>query len=229
MLYVIGDLHLSLSADKKMDIFSGWEGYVERIREGFSKLTDEDTCVLCGDSSWGMDLEGSLEDFKFIDALPGKKILLKGNHDYWWSTAAKTDAFFEKNQLTSIKILHNNSYSVEGKWICGTRGWLYASPQSPSHDGKIVKRELMRLEASLKSAGEGEKLCFLHYPPKYGESEMTEMIELMADYGVKRCWYGHIHLTGSRAAFTDSYKGIEFRLVSADYIGFAPKLIPNFS
>lgn len=226
MLYVIGDLHLSLAADKKMDIFPGWEGYVSRLRSGFSRLTDADTCVLCGDSSWGMDLDGCLEDFRFIDSLPGQKIVLKGNHDYWWNTAAKIEAFFAKNEINTIKILHNNSYQVDYKWICGTRGWMVAPPESQGHDAKIMQRELMRLEASLKTAGEGEKICFLHYPPKHTGAEFTKMIELMSDYGVKRCFYGHIHLAGSKVAFTGNYKGIEFRLISADYIGFEPQLIP---
>ena len=225
MLYVIGDLHLSLAADKKMDIFPGWEGYVGRLRAGFARLTDEDTCVLCGDSSWGMDLDGCLDDFRFIDALPGKKIVLKGNHDYWWNTATKIEAFFQKNEIKTVSILHNNAYQVEDKWICGTRGWMVAPPESQGHDAKIMNRELMRLEASLKAAGEGEKLVFLHYPPKHQGAEFTKMIELMGDYGVRRCWYGHIHLAGSRAAFTGNYKGIEFRLISADYIGFEPQVI----
>ena len=128
-LYAIGDLHLSLNSNKPMDIFGeGWHNYVERIREGFSTLTDDDVTVLCGDLSWGMSLEESLEDFRFIDALPGKKILMKGNHDYWWNTAAKMTKFFEEHELTTLSLLHNNCLFYGDKAICGTRGWFYRYP-----------------------------------------------------------------------------------------------------
>ncbi len=226
MLYVIGDLHLSLTTDKKMDVFPGWEGYTERIREGFQILAPQDTCILCGDSSWGMSLEESLPDFRFLESLPGTKLLLKGNHDFWWTTAAKIGTFFSENGLQHLRILHNNAWEIDGKWICGTRGWLCGDPDAQDHDAKIMNRELMRLEASLIAAGDGEKLCFLHYPPKTRTGEFTQLIRLMSDYGVRRCWFGHIHRAGMQAAFQGKYMGIDFRLVSADTVGFLPQPIP---
>ena len=122
-------------------------------------------------------------------------------------------------------MLHNNAFPAEGAWICGTRGWMLADPEAANHDAKIMRRELMRLEMSLKAAGEGEKLCFLHYPPKTKAAEFTQLIELMKDYGVRRCWYGHIHRMGSHNAFVGEYKGIEFRLIASDLMDFTPRLI----
>ena len=153
-LYAIGDLHLSLGSDKPMEIFGdGWKDYVARIREGFSVLTEDDVTVLCGDLSWGMSLEESLEDFRFIDALPGKKYLLKGNHDYWWNTAAKMERFFAENGLTTMEILHNNCRFYGDTALCGTRGWFYELDNQGTHNEKVLLREIGRLETSLKAAG----------------------------------------------------------------------------
>ena len=151
-LYAIGDLHLSLSTNKSMDVFGEkWNHYVEKILEGFSVLTENDICVICGDISWGMSLEESLADFRFIEALPGKKILLKGNHDYWWTSAAKMTAFFEKYELTTMSILHNNFFPYgENAAICGTKGWFYEESKGSAHDKKIIDREVLRLPRSLR-------------------------------------------------------------------------------
>ena len=125
-LYAIGDTHLSLSSNKPMDVFGGsWEGYVEKLREGFAHIEPEDTVVLCGDLSWGMSLEEARADFAFLDALPGRKILLKGNHDYWWTTANKMNTFFQENGFTTLNILHNNCYFYGDLALCGTRGWFF--------------------------------------------------------------------------------------------------------
>ena len=226
-LYAIGDLHLALSADKPMDVFGGrWENYMEKIREGFSSLTEEDVVVLCGDLSWGMQLENSLADFQFIHALfPGKKIILKGNHDYWWTTAAKAGRFFDSHGLNSMELLHNNCHFYEDVAICGTRGWFYEEETGGAHDKKILNRELMRLETSLKAAGEREKLCFFHYPPRYKDYVCQEMVELMGAYGVKQCYYGHIHGAGRRFAVEGEVEGISYTLVSADHLAFLPSKI----
>ena len=154
-LYAIGDTHLSLSSDKPMDVFGGgWTGYVEKLREGLSVLEPGDTVVLCGDLSWGMSLEQAREDFAFLDSLPGgRKILLKGNHDYWWTTAAKMERFFAENGFTTLEILHNNCRMYGEVALCGTRGWFYEEDRA-GHGAKIFNRELIRLEASLKAAGE---------------------------------------------------------------------------
>ena len=224
-LYAIGDLHLSLSSNKPMEIFGdGWKDYVARIREGFSVLTEDDVTVLCGDLSWGMSLEESLEDFRFIDALPGKKYLLKGNHDYWWNTAAKMERFFAENGLTTMEILHNNCRFYGDVALCGTRGWFYEEDRG-EHSAKIFNRELIRLETSLKAGGAREKFCFLHYPPLYQGYRCQEIIDLMKRYGVKRCYYGHLHGGSHRLAVSGDRDGVEYHLVAADYLGFKPELI----
>lgn len=226
-LYAIGDLHLSLASNKPMDVFgAGWTNYVERIREGFSVLTDEDVTVLCGDLSWAMGLEESLEDFRFIDALPGKKYIIKGNHDYWWNTASKMKKFFDANGLTTLEVLHNNCFLYGDVALCGTRGWFYEEDAAAgSHNDKVLQRELGRLETSLKAAGEREKICFLHYPPLYHGYRCEEVLKLLKQYEVKRCCYGHLHGPSHRLAVRGAAEGIEFTMVSADYLGFSPKKI----
>ena len=226
-LYAIGDLHLSLGTNKPMDVFGPkWANYVERIRENFSKLNDDDVIVIAGDISWGMALEQSLPDFQFIDALPGRKILLKGNHDYWWATRAKMESFLEGNGLDSLSILHNNAVSVEGLSLCGSRGWMFE--QGQEHDKKIINREAGRIRASLQDAqrfGEQEKVLFLHYPPVFMQDSIPEFFEVMNQYGVRRCYYGHIHSQGCRFAFQGEWCGVQLEMVSADYLRFMPKKI----
>ena len=225
-LYAIGDLHLSLGKDKPMDVFGDkWKDHAEKLKEGFSKLRDNDVCVICGDISWGMGLEDTGPDFKFIDSLPGKKIILKGNHDYWWSTATKAKRFFEAEQIKSIDILYNNSFVYEDYAICGTRGWFYEEEKNGEHDKKIMLREIGRLDASLKAGGERKKLVFLHYPPVYMKYECPEILELLKKYDVSLCCYGHIHGKGCAFAFNGWRDGTEYKLVSADFVGFEPVLL----
>ncbi|MEG0777578.1 MAG: metallophosphoesterase [Oscillospiraceae bacterium] len=226
-LYAIGDLHLSLSTNKPMDIFgSAWENHTEKLSQAFSALSDEDVTVLCGDLSWGMSLEEAKEDFLFVDRLPGKKIILKGNHDYWWTTVSKAKAFFENNGITTIDILNNNCFPYgEAAAICGTRGWFYEEETGSEHDKKIMNRELMRLEASLKAAGDREKYVFLHYPPKYANYVCEEILDLFEKYGVVSCCAGHIHGKGMRFAYEGSFRSVYHRLVSADHIAFTPQRI----
>ena len=222
-LYAIGDLHLSLGTDKPMDVFGGRrENYVEKIKEGFSTLNDDDLTVICGDISWGMSLDETLEDFKFIDRLPGRKIILKGNHDYWWSTATKAKNFFTEHDITTIDILHNNCFKYGNVALCGTRGWFYEESKGDEHDKKIMRREIMRLEASLKAAGEKPKLVFLHYPPVYLKYSCPEILALLKEYQVRLCCYGYIHGKGCAAAFNGWRDGTEYRLVSADFVNFTP-------
>ena len=221
-LYAIGDTHLSLGSNKPMDVFGGgWEGDVDKLSAGFSVVRPEDTVVLCGDLSWGMNLAEAQEDFAFLDALPGEKILLKGNHDYWWTTAAKMNRFFDENGFHSLHILHNNCHEYGPYALCGTRGWFYEE----TGDQKVFHREVMRLEASLKAAGEREKLCFLHYPPCYQGYTCPEIMALLEEYGVKRCYYGHLHGGSHRLAVEGRYGEVEYHLVSADYVGFQPQKI----
>ena len=223
-LYALGDPHLSFASEKPMDVFGGrWENYVDKLREGLSVLREEDVLVLCGDLSWAMSLDEAAEDFRFLDSFPGVKLLVKGNHDYWWNTAAKLNAFFEREGFASFRLLHNNCHFYGDLALCGTRGWFYEEEGGGAeHDRKIMNRELLRLEASLKAAGEREKLVFLHYPPLYGTYRCAELMELLRRYGVKRCFYGHIHGPGRRLAVEGEREGVDFKLVSADHIGFAP-------
>ena len=225
-LYAIGDLHLCLSAPKPMDIFGGnWEGYMDKLKEGISVIKPEDTTVLLGDLSWALDLQHAKEDFAWIDKIPGKKVILKGNHDYWWSTASKFYKFCIENGFSNQFILNNNHYTY-GDWaICGTRGWFFEESRSGEHDEKIFKRELIRLEASLQSAGEMRKIVFLHYPPKYKGYECPEILELLEKYRVSMCFYGHLHGPSHGLAVEGLYKNVEYRLVSADRLNFKPYLI----
>jgi len=222
-LYAIGDLHLSLGKEKPMDIFgSQWHRHEEKIKESFAALTGDDLCVICGDISWGMGLEESREDFLFIESLPGRKIILKGNHDYWWSTAAKAKRFFAENNIESIDILYNNCFRYGGYALCGTRGWFYEEEKGGEHDKKIMRREIMRLEASLNAAGELPKLVFLHYPPLYLKYSCPEILSLLKRHQVRLCCYGHIHGKGCALAYKGWRDGTEFKLVSADFVDFHP-------
>ena len=222
-LFAIGDLHLSFTVNKPMDVFGDrWENHAEKLQQGFSCVGDEDLTVLCGDLSWGMNLEQAREDFLFIDRLPGRKLILKGNHDYWWSTAAKAKRFFEENGITSIDILHNNCFFYEDTALCGTRGWFYEEETGEAHDKKIMLREIGRLETSLNAAGDREKLVFLHYPPIYQKYECPEILALLKKHEVRLCCYGHIHGKGCRLAFNGWRDGTEYRLLSADHVNFTP-------
>ncbi len=225
-LFAIGDLHLCLGAPKPMDVFGGaWEGYMEKLQVGMSVIGAEDTTVLLGDLSWALDLQNAKADFAWIDKIPGRKIILKGNHDYWWSTASKFYHFCEENGFSDQFILNNNHFEYNDLAICGTRGWFFEESRSSQHDEKVFKRELMRLEASLSSAGEKRKAVFLHYPPKYKGYECPEIIELLHKYDVKQCFYGHLHGPSHGLAMEGVWDGIEYRLVSADRLNFRPYLV----
>ena len=226
-IWAMADLHLSLGTDKPMDNFRGWYDYVNRIEQSWRKsVKPEDTVVIPGDFSWGIDLEEALPDFQFIEALPGKKLVMKGNHDYWWSTAAKAKKFFAQNGITTIDILYNNSFDYGEYAICGTRGWFYEEEKGDEHDAKIMRREIMRLEASLKAAGDKKKLVFLHYPPLFQSYRCEEILELLKSYEVRLCCYGHIHGKGCSYAFNGWRDGTEFKLVSADFVDFTPVKLP---
>ena len=224
-LFAIADLHLPLGVNKPMDIFGGWDNYVERIEKNWKKLIDEnDTVVIGGDISWSSSLTEAIPDFEFIDKLPGKKIILKGNHDYWWGTANKINEFLESNEFESIKILHNNSYSDGNIAVCGTRGWIYDG--TGEKDLKVISREAGRLETSIKFAIEkGVKpIVFLHYPPAYAEFVCDEIIAVLKKYSIDNVYYGHIHGKGIYNV-VDEYDGIKLRLISADGVDFTPVFV----
>lgn len=225
-LFAIGDLHLCLGAPKPMDIFGGaWMGYMDKLKEGMSVITAEDTVVLLGDLSWALDLKEAQADFAWIANIPGKKIILKGNHDYWWCTSKKFNEFCAANSFENINLLNNNHFEYDGWAICGTRGWFFEEERGTQHDEKVFKRELLRLEASLKSAGDIPKMVFLHYPPRYKGYTCEPILELLERYEVRRCFYGHLHGASHGLAMEGLWDGIDFRLVSADKLDFKPFLV----
>lgn len=225
-LFAIADLHLSLGTNKPMNIFGGWDNHVEKLTENWNRLVKEDdTVVMPGDLSWGMSLEESLEDFKFVDSLPGRKIILKGNHDYWWNTVTKCENFFQKNGLTTLNLLNNNHYTYGEYGICGTRGWINETTQPA--DKKVLLREAGRLEASIASAEKAglKPVVFLHYPPAYANSINIEILDVLIKHKIKDCYYGHIHGKGSNYAINGERDGINYRLISSDFIQFVPQII----
>ncbi len=223
-IFAIADTHLSFGTDKPMDSFPGWKDYVSRIENNWKKLIDDsDTVVIAGDISWAMNFDELKEDFAFLHSLPGKKIILKGNHDYWWNTATKMNQFIAENGFDSIKILHNNSYEVEGVSLCGSRGWMFETEEA--HDEKVLAREVGRLRTSLESAACEEKIVFLHYPPLTMDSRCEEILDLLREHHIKDCYFGHLHGIAAQMAFNGTVDGISFHLISCDKLGFMPLLI----
>lgn len=223
-VFVIADLHLSLNGEKPMDVFRGWQNYVQRLEENWRRqVVEGDTVVIAGDVSWAMKLEDALADFQFLHSLPGEKILLKGNHDYWWSTRSKIDQFLALHGFFDMKVLHNCAYLAEGKALCGTRGWLYNS--ATAEDKKIVAREAGRLTASLEAgrALGGQLVAFLHYPPAYDAMRCEELLSLLREYGVRDCYFGHIHgQYAAQKALVGEVGGVRMHLISADFVQFCP-------
>ena len=223
-LFAIADTHLSFGTDKPMDSFPGWNDYVDRIEKNWNKIvTDDDTVVIAGDISWAMNFDELKADFDFIERLNGKKIILKGNHDYWWNTSKKMNDFIESQRYKTISILFNNSYDIDGVSVCGSRGWLF--DVDDEHDEKVLNREVGRLRLSLESAVNDEIIVFLHYPPVTTDTKCDEILSLLKEYGIKKCYYGHLHGIAAKKAIDDVVDGIEFRLISCYRLGFVPKLI----
>lgn len=230
-LYVIGDLHLTFSdPSKTMEVFPGWENYQERIEKNWLEtVKPEDTVVIAGDLSWGMSLQQAEPDFRFINGLPGRKLILKGNHDYWWVTKKKMETFFAENSFDTLKIIHNNHYAYENYGICGTRGWVNGTDGSRDvQDEKVLKREVQRLETSIKSAVEAglEPLVFMHYPPIFASNFNYDILEILYRYNIKECYYGHIHgRSAHELCVKNTYDGVNFHLISGDYIHFMPEKV----
>ena len=223
-IYAIGDLHLSGDPPAKpMEIFGPhWQDHAAKVAANWQQLVSpDDTVIICGDTSWAMDLTGALPDLNWIAALPGRKILLRGNHDYWWSTVNKMNAYLKAEGFDTLHILHNNSYSVEGYALCGTRGWLFDAGEA--HDEKVMNREIGRLRMSLDAAEPGlEKLVFLHYPPVYTGTSAPEIVATLKEYSIRTCYYGHLHGNAIRYAVQGDVDGIHYKLVSADGLRFCP-------
>ena len=232
-IYVIGDLHLSFNEDKPMDIFGdNWSGHEEKIKKDWiEKVTDNDVVILPGDFSWSMKLEDTEKDFEFVNELPGKKLLLKGNHDYWWNTVTKMRKFLQEKEFENIDFIYNTGFICGNYIVAGTRGW---SLLEEDKDEKVLNRELARLEASIKdglhkaeqidSENTKELIVFMHYPPisntKILNNEEAQFVEIMKKYNVKKCFYGHLHGASIRDAFEGEFEGIEFKLISADGLDF---------
>lgn len=227
-IFAIGDLHLSFNNPKPMDIFGEhWAGHEEKIKNNWiENVKNDDLVILSGDFSWETYLDDTKLDFDYLNGLPGRKILLKGNHDYWWTTVTSMKKFLDENNFTNIDFLYNNSYEFENKIICGTRGWSIIDGEA---DKKLINRELIRLELSLKEGinkygTDKEIIVFMHYPPitkaKIISEEETEFVELMKKYNVKKCYYGHLHGASINEAVEGDVEGVEFKLVSADGLDF---------
>jgi len=234
-LFAIGDLHLSFGVDKKMDVFGGkWENYEKKIHENWiSTIKAEDTVILCGDTSWGMTLDEAMVDFEYIESLPGKKILIKGNHDYWWTTVSKMNKFLDDCGIYSISFLHNEGEIIDGIPISGSRGWFMGEGDANTDDKKIIHREADRLALSIEKARTKAKKenitksvsVFMHYQPAYGNLVCDEIFDVLKKYEIKDCYYGHIHYTGIRRAVTGEFEGVNLHLISADNVDFLPQMI----
>lgn len=233
-LFCLSDLHLSLSVEKPMDVFGGnWVHYEKKIKEYWEYMVrDEDTVVIPGDISWGMTLEEALADFAFINALPGEKILMKGNHDYWWNSMSKLQAFLEENELNRLKFLHNDAVYAQGAVICGSRGWM-CEDKMTEQDQKVLKREAMRFALSLNKAEEIAKekeaqtgicpeiICFSHYPVVTAAQRQNPILDVLKEHKIRRVYYGHLHNWGTKPLY-EEWEGIEFTLVSSDHRDFTP-------
>jgi len=227
-IYGMSDLHLSLSIDKPMDIFGeNWKNYMELIEENWRKtISDDDYVIIPGDISWATYLEQAYKDFMFIESLPGKKIISKGNHDYWWTTSNKLHEYLKKNNFSTISFMHNNSFNCNDFFICGTRGWKDPDDEGfNSDDKKIYMRELERLKLSLDSIQNNKSkkiIVALHYPPYNFKKKSSKFIEIMKNYNVTICVYGHLHSFANYNISNEEIDGIEFKLISSDYLNFIP-------
>ena len=229
-LFAIADTHLSFGTDKPMDVFAGWDRYEQRLRENWCSIIREtDTIVIAGDISWGMDLRQTTPDFGFLHALPGRKIIMKGNHDYWWSTKRKAETCFAENGFDTLAVLFNNAYATGPVAVCGTRGWL--AECSKEEDKKVLAREVGRLQMSIDAAKATglEPVVFLHYPPVNADGTWCpEIFDVLHKEGIRRCYYGHLHGASCRGAINGEYDGMQLSLISCDLLHFTPKLVENF-
>ncbi|MBE6590316.1 MAG: serine/threonine protein phosphatase [Ruminococcaceae bacterium] len=238
-LFVIADLHLSSDGTKSMEKFgSRWTGYIQKLEKNWRAVVkDEDTVIIPGDISWSLKLEDSLDDLRFLDSLPGQKLIGKGNHDFWWATASKMNAFFEKNSIKTIRMLYNNAYRLDGCIVCGTRGWFVEEGQQNTVGevdyARIVNREVVRLRLSLDEAVKLKKesgdetlpiLVFLHFPPVWKEFVCHEIVDTLKEYGISTCYFGHIHGAYRERQITQ-VDGIDLVLCAADYLNFVPLIV----
>ncbi len=226
-IYVIADLHLSFAQPKPMNIFGeNWTNHEEKIKTNWKNtVKPDDTVILPGDFSWATYLEDTYKDFEYLNDLPGKKILLKGNHDYWWTTVTNMKKYLQEKHFENIDFLYNNSYLIENKIIVGTRGWNLLE----NNDKKMLNREKIRLEFSIedgikKYGKDKEIIVFMHYPPItlscLSQKINMDFIETMEKYKINKCYYGHLHGTSHKDAVEGNIHGIDLKLISADYLDF---------
>lgn len=225
-IYALADLHLSFGTDKPMDIFGEkWENYTERIQRNWQSIvSDDDLVIVPGDVSWATYLSEAYEDFNFINELPGKKVIIKGNHDYWWTTLKKMEEFLTENNFDSIKILNNTAIAFENAAICGTRGWS-VQENNDADDERIIEREKKRLILTLEEAVKLKKerlIVGIHYPPFDRHGEENGFLEIMRNYDVDICVYGHLHSYAHKNAVEGNLDGINLRLVAGDFVDFMP-------
>ncbi|QRF23316.1 hypothetical protein FY534_06250 [Alicyclobacillus sp. TC] len=222
-VFAIADLHLSFSSEKPMGIFGDcWDNHAEKIKANWIEhIHHEDLVLIAGDISWAMTLDEVQEDLNWLGTLPGKKILIKGNHDYWWNGIGKVRSILPKN----VFAIQNDSMLIDDLCICGTRGWqLPSHPKTTSDDIRLYAREVERLKLSLLSAPKNcqKKMVMLHYPPLSSNGDSTEITELLEKNHIDLCIYGHLHAQAHQYAFEGFKNGIEYRLTSADYLDFSP-------
>ena len=224
-IYTIGDLHLSFENPKPMNIFGdNWDNHEEKIKKNWLEtVTEKDTVVHPGDFSWSMNLKDTVKDFEYLNNLPGRKILLKGNHEYWWTTITNMKNFLNEHGFNNIDFIQNNSIEVEDKIICGTRGWTLNNPEI-ENSKKILERETLRLELSINDAlsknSKKEIIVFMHYPPIIKQNLNTDFIRVLTKYNIKRCYYAHLHGKSIEEAVEGDIHGIQFKLVSCDGLDF---------
>lgn len=225
-LFAISDLHLAFDLDKPMDIFGQqWNKHEEKIKCNWQKtISDDDLVLIAGDISWGINEDESINDLRWIENLPGKKIISKGNHDYWWKSITKLNSMFERT-----KFIQNNFYFYKDYAICGTRGWICpGSDKFTAKDEKIYLRELVRLKLSLeaaRNAGYKKYIVMLHYPPTNEKFEQSDFIDIFKEYNVEKVIYGHLHGAALNRVLSGVHDGIEYIISSADYLDFCPKEI----
>ena len=235
-LFALSDLHLSLGTDKPMDVFGPiWSDHVQKIYLNWTKkVSGDDLVIIGGDVSWATYLNEAKNDFDFVNKLPGRKLIIKGNHDYWWDSITKLNNFAQQNEYSSISFLHNSAYIYNEYSIAGTRGWILPSADAfGTEDKKIYERELIRLSLSLDMASKLEdksksytRVAVLHFPPVSADGIVDDgIMSILSSHGVNKCIYGHLHGNGIKTAFTGSIHGIDFMLTSADYLGFDPMKI----
>lgn len=231
-IFTIADLHLPLGVNKPMDIFGGWDDYVNRMHDNWQKIVSpQDIVVVPGDISWALKLEQTFKDFEFINALNGTKVFIKGNHDLWWSTRSKVEKFWSDNGFGTLHLVQNDCYRIGESAVCGTRGWI--NDDSEPADAKVIAREAIRLDMSIASAvSQGLRpIVFLHYPPLYANNCNLDILEVLHKYNISHCFYGHLHGNTHAFAINGTRDGITYQLISADFLQFAPmditKIVQN--